>query len=176
MFYTICTPHRLFSFFVESDFTSRLATNSFVLMWFSVSEIFISRRRDLWICRSCIWICLIIIFLLLPTVVEITPNVAQFRSDLILFGSSNSLTAAGLVLPQHFDRFKTSHWGIGSSPCSLRGDVTRKRDYVLCKFSSMHTYYARGSWNSIAYCYQDSHKLGGVREVDIRPAACDQGL
>lgn len=32
-----------------------------------------------------------------------------------------SLTAAGLVLPQHFDRFETRHWGIGSSPCSSEG-------------------------------------------------------
>lgn len=63
------------------------------------------------------------------------------------------LTAANLVLPQHFDRSKTSHWGMGSSLCSSGGDVTRKRDYMHPSSSALCMCIIPQAERSIAYCY-----------------------
>lgn len=76
-------------------------------------------------------------------------NIAHFWNDIILWYFT-SVTAAGLVLPQHFDGFKTSPRGRGSSPCSLLmwlgSVITHCASPALC----IHVYYA-ASWgiNSI---------------------------
>lgn len=89
----------------------------FMLMWFSAGEIL--ALTDLWICG--IWI----YFIFSPPTAHSCRDGNTQCSTISEwphpFWLLISLTAAGWVLPQHFDRFKTSHWGIGSSPCSLGG-------------------------------------------------------
>lgn len=71
-------------------------------------------------------------------------NIAHFWSDIILWHFI-SMTAAGLVLPQHLDGFKTSHRGTGSSSCSLLmwlgSVIMHPASPALC----IHVYYAP-SW------------------------------
>lgn len=64
---------------------------------------------------SCIWSYDII---LVPHTV-LRMEIPNVMSDLILSWLFISPTPTDWVLPQNFDRFKTSHWGIGSCLCSL---------------------------------------------------------
>lgn len=94
--------------------------------------------------------------LLLNTMEIERTNKAYIWSDIILWHFV-PLTAAGLVLPQHFDGFKTSHWGIGSSPCSLLmwlgSLIMHCASSALCTY--IYIYILYGELESIAHCYQD---------------------
>lgn len=82
--------------------------------------------------------------LLLHTMEMERTNIARFWSDIILWHLI-SVTAAGLVLPQHFDGFKTSHWGIGSSPCSLLMWLGSVIMHCASSALCIHIYYT-ASW------------------------------
>lgn len=100
-------------------------------------------------------------------------NIAHFWSDIILW-CFISVTAAGLVLPQHFDGFKTSHRGTGSSPCSLLMWLGSVIMHCASPALYIHVLYIMQKVEeSIAYCYQDVCKFGRYCKGNIRPTACD---
>lgn len=92
--------------------------------------------------------------LLLNTMEIERTNKAHFWSDIILWHFV-PLTAAGLVLPQHFDGFKTSHRGIGSSPCSLLMWLGSLIMHCASSALCTYIYVLYRELESIAHCYQD---------------------
>lgn len=100
-------------------------------------------------------------------------NIAHFWSDIILW-CFISVTAAGLVLPQHFDGFKTSHRGTGSSPCSLLMWLGSVIMHCASPALCIHVLYIMQQVEeSIAYCYPNVCKFGRYCKGNIRPTACD---